>query len=64
MALVSGDIIVLEKLREEEQNIVGRNIRELKQYIAERKIREPMSRCKHLFICSGATLIKSIAYFG
>jgi hypothetical protein len=27
-----------------------------------KKLQEPMFRCKHLFICSGATLIKSIVY--
>ena len=26
------------------------------------KLREPMIKCKHLFICSGATLIRSIIY--
>ena len=26
------------------------------------KLREPMIKCKHLFICSGATLIRSIVY--
>jgi hypothetical protein len=34
----------------------------LEQYIVRSKHREPMSSCKHLFICSRATLIRSIEY--
>jgi hypothetical protein len=48
MVFVSIDVMVMEIFEF------------LEQYIVRSEVREPMSRCKHLFICSGATLIRSI----